>query len=75
MSKVQGHSLGPTSLDAILEAHGVQPFISWMKLSINDRAPGHHHLIMVLFDDGTVIVNFPENIDFLGAIAYAHVGY
>lgn len=69
------HKLGPSSLEATLEEYGLQPNIRWMKIGCNDIPPTHHHLMMVLFNDGTVAVEFPENVFWLGAIAYAHVGY
>lgn len=72
---VQGFKVGPASLDAILEMYGIQPHITWIPVRQNDLPPHHHHLIMVLFDDGTVANDFPENVDWLGALAYAHIGY
>jgi len=63
------------SLESTLEKYGVQPTIHWMKLNVNEAPPVHHHLILVLFNDGTVKADFPENINWLGALAYAHVGY
>ncbi len=70
-----GYQLGPQALDSILEEYRIQPNITWMKVRLNDLPPNHHHLILVLFNDGTVASNFPENIDWLGAVAYAHVGF
>lgn len=72
---IQGHVLGPSSLEAILEEYKIQPSIRWMPVRQNDLPPKHHHLILVLFNDGTVIAEFPENVNWLGALAYAHVGY
>lgn len=63
------------SLESILSKYKVQPSIHWVRLIPNEAPPQHHHLIMVLFNDGTVVSDFPENVDWLGSLAYAHIGY
>ena len=63
------------SLDTILEKHRIQPYIRWIRLNLNDRMPSNGAPVIVLFNDGTMTVDVDEDIDWLGAIAFAYIGY
>ncbi len=72
---MNGYTNGPASLEAVLEEYKIQPNIRWMKVSPNDLPPSLTVFVIVLFNDGTVIVDLAEDIDWLGAVAFGYVSY
>jgi len=69
------HTVGPSSLEALLEEYKIQPNIRWMKLNINDVPPQGDIFVVVLFNDGTVTAKFARDINWLGAIAFGYISY
>lgn len=69
------HKMGPSALDAILEEYKIQPHIKWIKVRPNDLPPPDERFVLVLFNDGTVRADFGEDIDWLGALAFAYISF